>query len=160
MKITGYGFRPVKNCTADSRVPVVPEGVVLDDGHLVDRDGQSLPVDGVSLRQLRAAIEIPIAHWIGIEPNGDVVILGVNEKEWRADQAKKAVEQADRMTKSIPSPNAVSAFSETLEAVALIHAGAALVGLSIQEMIRGLAQSRQHPDEPLEEVFQRVKKPG
>ncbi len=152
MKITGYGFKLLKNCGPDSKVPLVPDGVVLDDGHVVDRNGQSLSVlrNEVLFRYFKEALDLPSPGWIGIESDGTVRVLNPDEeKEWRAEQAKKAVEEANSIAKT-----------EALQAVALLHAGAALVGLTIQNMIHGLAQARLYPSESLEEVFQRIRKRG
>lgn len=134
----------VESIGPSSDPPFVPSYLVSG-GKVVFRPGvQPGPRSDFGLP---APVVVPDGSWIGVRSDGAVELFpSGSEGPWRAAEAQRCMTTAMHLYSR-----------DAIRAASLLHAAAALVGLSIPELVTSV-DAKRSPGETLDQAFERVRR--
>ena len=132
-------------CGPPSDKPYIPKMAILEDGSKVFKDN-SLDCE---TEQLITSFELPDKHWFAVLSDGLTETFPVEKtKEWTANKATEIVS------------NTMNQSGDPLKRLANISAAAALIGISISELLSALSHFKNSVDDSLYEAFVRMQEKG
>lgn len=122
----------------------MPKLAILEDGSKVFKH-HSLDCETEQL----TPFELPDKHWFAILSDGLAEIFPVEKtKEWAANKATEIIS------------NTMNQLGDPLKRLADINTAAALIGISISELLSALSHFKNSDDDSLYEAFVRMQEKG